>query len=77
MRSNNITSRWLRGSLLITAAALAVAVGLFLYSSYQSLYGGVQQAMVRRFTAIDGRLQATGTAGDARDTAASRGLRLP
>ena len=73
MRSNNITSRWLRGSLLITAAALAVAVGLFLYSSYQSLYGGVQQAMVRRFTAIDGRLQATGTAGDARDTAASRG----
>ena len=76
MRSNNITARWLRGSLLITALVLAVAEGLFLYSTYQNLYGGVQRAMLNRFTAIDGRLQATGTAGDARDTAAARGQAL-
>ena len=76
MRSNNITARWLRGSLLITAMVLAVAEGLFLYSTYQNLYGGVQRAMLNRFTAIDGRLQATGTAGDARDTAAARGQAL-
>ena len=76
MKSNNITARWLRGSLLITALVLAVAEGLFLYSTYQNLYGGVQRAMLNRFTAIDGRLQATGTAGDARDTAAARGQAL-
>ena len=76
MRSNNITARWLRGSLLITALVLAVAEGLFLYSTYQNLYGGVQRAMLNRFTAIDGRLQATGTSGDARDTAAARGQAL-
>ena len=33
MKSNNITARWLRGSLLITALVLAVAEGLFLYST--------------------------------------------
>ena len=76
MKSNNITARWLRGSLLITALVLAVAEGMFLYSTYQNLYGGVQRAMLNRFTAIDGRLQATGTAGDARDTAAARGQAL-
>lgn len=76
MKSNNITARWLRGSLLITALVLAVAEGLFLCSTYQNLYGGVQRAMLNRFTAIDGRLQATGTAGDARDTAAARGQAL-
>lgn len=76
MKSTNITVRWLRGSLLITVLVLAVAEGLFLYSTYQDLYGGVQRVMVNRFTAIDGRLQATGTAGDARDTAAARGQTL-
>lgn len=73
MKATSIVSRWLRGSLLITLLLLGVAEGLFLYSNYQTLYGGVQRAMITRFTAVDGRLQATGTAGDARTTAASRG----
>lgn len=76
MKPTSITTRWLRGSLLITILVLVVAEGLFLYTSYQNLYGGVRQAMLNRFTAIDGRLQATGTAGDERDTAASRGQAL-
>lgn len=73
MKATSITHRWLRGSLLITLLMVVVAEGIFLYSSYQNLYGGVQRAMITRFTAVDGRLQATGTAGDARATAASRG----
>lgn len=76
MKATSITHRWLRGSLLITLLLVVVAEGIFLYSSYQSLYGGVQRAMITRFTAVDGRLQATGTAGDARATAESRGQAL-
>ncbi|MGN0984025.1 MAG: sensor histidine kinase [Gemmiger sp.] len=73
MKTTSITQRWLRGSLLITVLVLVVAEGLFLYSNYRDLYGGVERAMLTRFTAVDGRLQATGNAGDARATAESRG----
>ena len=59
----SITRRWLRGSLLITICILAAALGLFLYYSHQNLYGGVQRAMQARFSTVEGRLQATGTAG--------------
>ena len=59
----SITRRWLRGSLMITICILAAALGLFLYYSHQNLYGGVQRAMQARFSTVEGRLQATGTAG--------------
>lgn len=72
----SITRRWLRGSLLITVLVLAVAETLFLYSNYQSIYGGVQRAMTQRFSTIEGRLQATGTAGDSQTTSASRSQAL-
>ena len=70
----SITRRWLRGSLLITAILVVVAETLFLYSSYQDLYGGVRQAVLSRFSTIEGQLSATGTAGDESDASASRGL---
>ena len=55
---------------------LALAETLFLYFSYHSLYGGVEQAMESRFSTFIGRLQATGTAGDTSDTSASRSQAL-
>lgn len=64
----SITRRWLRGSLLITICILAAALGLFLYYSHQNLYGGVQRAMQARFSTVEGRLQATGTAGSSQAT---------
>lgn len=72
----SITRRWIQGSLLITVLVLALAEAVFLYSSYQNLYGGVQRAMQSRFSTIVGRLQATGTAGDSDDTSASRSQAL-
>ena len=68
----SITRRWLRGSLLITICILAAALGLFLYYSHQNLYGGVQRAMQARFSTVEGRLQATGTAGSSQATSESR-----
>ncbi len=68
----SITQRWLRGSLLVTVLALAIAEGVFLYTSYQSLYGGVERAILSRFSMIEGRLQATGTALSESDNAAAR-----
>ena len=53
----SITRRWLKGSLLITVLVLLVAEGLFLYNSYQNLYGGVQRAMQSRFSTFVGRLE--------------------
>jgi len=76
MKTNSITTRWIRGSLLITFLVLVVAEGIVLYTSYQGLYGGVRQAMQSRFSTIVGRLQATGTAGSFAETSASRGQAL-
>ena len=72
----SITARWLRGSLLITAILVIVAEALFLYSTYQDLYGGVRQAVLSRFSTIEGQLRATGTAGDASEISASRSQAL-
>ena len=72
----SITRRWLRGSLLITVLVVVLAESLFLYSSYEGLYGGAKQAILNRFSTIEGRLQATGTAGDSGDTQASRSQAL-
>ena len=72
----SITKRWLRGSLLITVLILALAEGLFLYFCYQNLYGGIERAMESRFSTFIGRLQATGTAGDSDNNAASRAQSL-
>lgn len=74
--TNSITRRWLRGSLLITLVLVVLAEALFLYSTYEDLYGGVRQAMFSRFSTIEGQLRATGTAGDTDETAGSRGRAL-
>ena len=63
MQSTSIIRRWIRGSLLITVLVLVLAEGLFLYYSYNDLYGGVERAVENRFSTVVGRLQATGTAG--------------
>lgn len=65
MQSTSIIRRWIRGSLLITVLVLVLAEGLFLYYSYNDLYGGVERAVENRFSTVVGRLQATGTAGTA------------
>ena len=65
MQSTSIIRRWIRGSLLITVLVLVLAEGLFLYYSYNDLYGGVERAVENRFSTVVGRLQATGTAGAA------------
>lgn len=72
----SITRRWIKGSLLITVLILAVAEGLFLYNAYHDIYGGVEQAMQNRFSTFEGRLQATGTAGDSQVTSESRSQAL-
>ena len=71
----SITKRWLRGSLLISVLVLALAEGLFLSFCYQNLYGGVESAMLNRFSTLVGRLQATGTAGDTDATSRGQALR--
>lgn len=73
MQSSSIIRRWIRGSLLITVLVMVLAEGLFLYYSYNDLYGGVERAVENRFSTVVGRLQATGTAGDTNTTAESRG----
>ncbi len=72
----SITQRWLRGGLLMTLLALALAEGVFLYTSYQSLYGGVEHALQSRFSTIEGRLQATGTAAGGAANASARAAAL-
>ena len=57
---------------VITVLVLVLAEGLFLYYSYNDLYGGVERAVENRFSTVVGRLQATGTAGDTATTAESR-----
>ena len=74
--TSSITRRWLRGGLLITMILVILAEALFLYSIYGTLYGGVQQAVFNRFSTIEGQLRATGTAGDAGETAATRSQAL-
>ena len=46
---SGITRRWVRGSLLVIVLLLAVIEGMFLYSTIQGYYDGVQQSMYRRF----------------------------
>ncbi len=75
MRSG-ITRRWLRGSLLITVIAVAVAEILFIYLYSQSYYGSVRQSMVTRFSSITGQLQMyTGETEEETAAARSRALR--
>lgn len=51
--SSSIIRRWVRGSLLITVLVLVLAEGLFLYYSYNDLYGGVERAvMENRFSTM-------------------------
>ena len=76
MAAAGITKRWVRGSLLITVLVILAAEVMFLYTDYRELYGGVQRAAESRFSTIAGRLQATGTAGDANETSESRGQAL-
>ena len=73
MAAAGITKRWVRGSLLITVLVILAAEVMFLYTDYRELYGSVQRAAESRFSTIAGRLQATGTAGDANETSESRG----
>ena len=49
MQSTSIIRRWICGSLLITVLVLVLAEGLFLYYSYNDLYGGVERAGGNRF----------------------------
>ena len=58
---------------MVCLLVLVLAEGLFLYYSYNDLYGGVERAVENRFSTVVGRLQATGTAGDVAVTAESRG----
>ena len=74
--TSSITRRWLRGGLLITMILVVLAEVLFLYSTYNDLYGGVRQAVLSRFSTIEGQLRATGTAGDASEISASRSQAL-
>ena len=76
MARTSIIQRWVRGSLLLMVLVLFAAEAIFLYTTYRDLYGGVQRAIESRFSTIAGRLQATGTAGDSRETAESRGQAL-
>ena len=55
MQSTSIIRRWIRGSLLITVLVLVLAEGLFLYYSYNDLYGGVERAVENRFSTVVGR----------------------
>lgn len=72
---NGITKRWLRSSMLLTAAMLAVFVGLFMHYSRQTYYSGVEQAILNRFSAISGQLKIT-TASSVAETAQNRSLAL-
>ncbi len=72
---NGITRRWLRGSMLLTAALLVVFVGFFMYYSRQTYYSGVEQAILNRFSAISGQLKIT-TASTVAETSQSRSLAL-
>lgn len=55
---------------------LCAAEALFLYSSYQNLYGSVRQTMLNRFSTLSGQMQATGTADESADTSESRSMLL-
>ena len=72
---SGITRRWVRGSLLVIVLLLAVIEGMFIYSTVNGYYDGVEQSMIQRFTSINGQLKVYG--GDTpRRTAASRSLAL-
>lgn len=67
MQSTSIIRRWIRGSLLITVLVLVLAEGLFLYYSYNDLYGGVERAVENRFSTVVGRLAGHGHGGGHRN----------
>ena len=72
---SGITRRWARGSLLVIVLLLAVIEGMFLYSTIQGYYDGVQQSMYRRFSSINGQLKVY-SSGTVQRTAASRSFAL-
>ncbi len=72
---SGITTRWLRGSLLITVITVVMAESLFLYLLTQNYYGSVRQSMVTRFSSMTGQLQMY--SGDTNEDASqSRSLAL-
>ena len=72
---NSITYRWLRNSMLITLVTLLGLVSLFMYSSRQSYYNGVNQIISNRFSSISGQLKIT-TGATVAETAQNRSLAL-
>ena len=72
---SGITRRWAPGSLLVIVLLLAVIEGMFLYSTIQGYYDGVQQSMYRRFSSINGQLKVY-SSGTVQRTAASRSFAL-
>ena len=73
---SGITRRWARGSLLVIVLLLAVIEGMFLYSTIQGYYDGVQQSMYRRFSSINGQLKVY-SSGTVQRTAAAAALPAP
>ncbi len=55
----SITKRWLRGSLLTTFLVVTAAVSIYIYTSYTSYYGEVQQAILSRISSMEGQLKIT------------------
>lgn len=72
---NSITQRWLRNSMFITLCILLGLVALFMYSSRQSYYNGVNQIISNRFSSISGQLKITG-GGTAAEASQNRSLAL-
>ncbi len=72
---SGITRRWVRGNLLVTILLILVVEGMFLYSTSQSYYDGVQQSMYQRFSSISGQLKVY-TGDTAQRTAAARSVAL-
>lgn len=56
---NSITKRWFRGSLLTTCLLVTAAVSIYIYTSYKSYYGEVEQAILSRISSMEGQLKIT------------------
>lgn len=68
---NSITKRWLRSSLLTTFLLVTTALSLYIYTSYTSYYGAVEQAMLSRISSMEGQLKIT-TGQSTRQTSQKR-----
>lgn len=55
----SITKRWLRGSLFTTFLVVTAAVSIYIYTSYTSYYGEVEQAILSRISSMEGQLKIT------------------